>query len=591
MTASTLDDVKSNIDNKNRGLDYFGQLDNSDDLTGYSLSNEMDVLAIQQSTMIKDAIVDIKTKLDSFIQSMACYLNDTEITDIAMQLLSNTSIKQETSIEDILKDETGFQLLCQSLLQYRRFDVLEELLIAQLNIQNGERAIQVKLLLAMIAFEKKDLASMQKYFSELGNAMDVMWLLCYYSNNKKYQTLFANEITKNMIEFLYANGIKPEDCYRKSKCAVDYLIKNDDVAFKKKVLSGKTLYKNRLHNQDDETNRFKVATGFIGVPLLYALGNAAIFMPTGGLLTLVVGGITIASASAGAGYAIAKKLTINALEKEKAKNKVTSQLDIKGTAFESSLQSIKRAQYDIRPETSQKDKIFKPVKEFIHSHTKITKPWMTIYQFLDDLGQPYIAGLNFAKGAMKCGSGLMGIFSKAEREKEAAKCAKGGMMMLQGVAQLITTPFTYLIKMPYRGLLTLAEPLLNNNAKRQSRKLDNIAKKVIATLDDKNEKVKLIGNHFTQNQQADKQKDNYRETLFNLAVLHEKFKKYQSTNSTIDNKFKTKEKQLWQENKSLFTHGFFTNKETPAVNEINKVREYCDLFLDKPDMTRAVISH
>lgn len=587
MTAALVDNIKLNIDNKNRGLEYFGQLNNSDDMVGYSLSNEMNVLTIQQSVQMNNAIVDIKVKLDSFVQSMACYLNNTEITELAVTLLSTTVIKQESSIDDVLKDEVGFQVICNFLLQHQRFDVLEELLFAQLKNQSGEHAIKIKLLLAMIAFEKKDLTAMQKYFSELGNAMDVMWLLCYYSNNKKNQTLFANDVTKNMIEFLYVNGIKPEDCYRKSKCAADYLMKNDDVEFKKKMLSGKSQYKNRLYDKKEDTNRFIRAGEAIGVPLVYALGMGVLFMPAGSFATFLIGVAPITLVSVGAGHAIGKKLTIRALEKEKEKNSLTSHLDIKDTAFETSLQSVAKAQYDIRPEPSLTSKILKPIKTFGSSFSKITKPWMNFYQFLDDLGQPIAAGYNFTKGVIKLGSGLIGMFSKAERAKQAANCAQGGLQMLQGIAQLITTPFTYLIKMPFRGVLTLAEPFMNNNGIRQNKKLDGIAQKAIATLEDKNERTKLINNKHSPNQQEEKQHINYRETLFQIASLHEKFKKYQSVNSVIDNVLKEKEKQLWKENKSLFTHGFFKNKETPSINEINKVREYCDLFLDKSRVVRA----
>ncbi|MFA5960848.1 MAG: hypothetical protein WC785_10075 [Tatlockia sp.] len=82
------------------------------------------------------------------------------------------------------------------------------------------------------------------------------------------------------------------------------------------------------------------------------------------------------------------------------------------------------------------------------------KPYKSPYYIKRDLFQPFHGVANLSNGLKNIGSGII-CFAKGEFATGTGRVAYGLTNILRGVTRILTTPLTWVLRMPFRGMRTL----------------------------------------------------------------------------------------------------------------------------------------
>ena len=422
--------------------------------------------------------------------------------------------------------------------------------------------------------------------AQLGSAEEMMWLLCrlyHKTNSENVRKGFGS-----LIIFLYQHGVKAEDCVMQNVSAAALLItaklepKPDILNIVPSIIQTKL----KLNHMGWEAFSYTLRLcGYIALPCIIIFGISgllgALFLP----LTPVIAILTYVFPVwiMGSGPFMFRHEILNYLINRGKEKSSPSMLNdhIQLTTEQQKLYkdffvSSKNALAIILSPLFKIKNIFKTAFNPYSS-----KPY-DARGSIRDIYQPLEGIKHIIKGLFKVVSApLLLLNTQNSLSSVSVRAANGLTTILRGTIELITTPFTYLVKRPYRLIFTMFE--------RKSREINMIS----LALDLQNE-INTDSNKteipaVTQNQYIDintplLDKVNHSSKKINsqflnqAAKLHKEYKEFKRKVCTEPTQFQKDEKIKWKEVKSVFFKQIANKQTVIQDNDKDVIIAYCNLF-------------
>lgn len=469
-------------------------------------------------------------------------------------------------------------------------DLRSRFLASIANDQRGYLKITATFILAYEAYKTNasdDSAGPQLIdtLAQLGNDIDVMWLLCYVY--RKYQS--AREHIVPLLILLKKMGVKIENCSRGNLSAAALLLnakspcyEDDHLALVFTMLDTNTIlkkmacvYRPEAYHQLQKTANNIGALGctfaisLAGYICLMLLGQN--LLPSSSFMFIIY--ILVVDCLFGSAYCAVddksanwyKKFNIRhekQLRQNHFANLVIPRVDQRHTFFTHSRVAVN-------------NEILEPLRKVANKFDHFAKPFLkpsandAFKSFCELTCSPFIGSYEFMKGAITIvGSPIDGLL---ERDKDAISvtAARGAMHMYRGVAEIVLTPFNMT-----RAVCRLIATCFTSSYLQA--KLAKQAKATKAILNGGQADVVDVEQPLIVRKPSSAVivKHLFREA----AIMHYLFKKHEKQinedMTLIDHK---EERHLWGKVKGVcFSH--FGVDQRLSANEERVVEEYCQLF-------------
>lgn len=400
--------------------------------------------------------------------------------------------------------------------------------------------------------------------SQLGTAEDIMWLFCR-SYHKESNESFRESL-ENLILLLYDLGVKPEKCVRKNISATELLITAKPAA-KPAILNIVSSTIQRKHQLRNVELNMQFAERFI----VYSFCVAITFNILGLISLSVAPFILLAALCLPIVFLPELKRLFNLNYQnifEAQINKSNQLINDRDNKYKEFFTSTR----------STFEKIISPLFKIANIvntiHTSYTSKVYGAQEYVSDILQPYFGVKHIMKGFFKIVSSPVRLFdSKSRLSSIPIQAVNGLSTMIRGLAEIVSTPFTYIVKIPFRIIFTSFEKIQYKQRRLLSLALD--LQNEIADVTNN----QVIDSHTPLLNGKNNSSKKICNQLFNhVARLHKEYKEFKVNDHATNSNFLKEEKKKWQAVKSTFFKHLIEKKTENQDCVKDTISDYCRLF-------------
>ncbi len=413
-----------------------------------------------------------------------------------------------------------------------------------------------------------------KVMSHLCSAEELMWLLCHSYHKEKLEIM--RESLGNLILFLHKLGVNPENCIYLNISAAKLLMTTTNSP-KPEILNTIPSIRQQKHISEqiesDFINSSVYRFGSYFFMIIYIVGSVYFTASVVPILTLMVMNLPLV-------------LRNELLDIRSYFTKIKT--FILQTNNFISLTSDQKKLYKefFTPSQNSIDKIFSPFIKitniFNTTHTAYSPKLFNPQGYYQDLLQPMFGIKHIVKGFFKIVTAPICIFdSRSSLSAIPIQAANGLSTMIRGLAEIISTPYTYFFKIPYRTVLTIF-PEEYQQRKMLSLALDlqkeitDSSKQDETEVETNNQPISI--NTPLLDKTNDSSKKIYNQFFNQASNIHKEYKQFKRSLSTKKSQFQAEEKVKWKEVKSVFFKQM-THKKADMQEAAEKaLSDYCRLF-------------